>query len=259
MSTTLKTYQTVSLPEASLQELYPVPILSYQWPDGARLAGALREVILERRYKTPGVRVSNRGGGWHSENDLQDWSESPVAELKRRILLMTREVVLRTTPQAGREHLEGWQMEAWANVNGFGASNSSHDHLGGNNMWSGIFYVDAGGVDSSPALGGLTKFEDRSGVPQATTVGTNPFAREQAIVPETGLMVIFPASLRHYVETYRGKNQRMTIAFNLSHTGFVIPTYADQFQVRRWWWRNFRGVMVGLDRVKRKLGLGARD
>src|SRR5262245_37974793 len=259
MSTTLKTHQTISLPEASLTELFPVPVLSYRWPDGDRLAAELREVILERKHKTTGVRVSNRGGGWHSNNDLQDWPEAPVAELKRRILLMTREVVLRTTPQAATSHLEGWQMEAWANVNGFGASNSSHDHVGGNNMWSGIFYVDTGGVDSSPAMGGLTKFEDRSGVPQEIEVGTNPFAREHSIVPETGLMVLFPASLRHYVETYQGKNQRMTIAFNMKHTGFAIPTYADQLQANRWWWKNFRGLMVGLDRVKRKLGLGTRD
>jgi len=259
MSATLKTYQTVSLPEASLLELFPVPILSYQWPDGARLAAELREVILERRYRIPGVRVSNRGGGWHSDKDLQDWREAPVAELKRRVLLMTREVVLRTTPQAGRQHLEGWQLEAWANVNGFGASNSSHDHRGGNNLWSGIFYVDAGGVDSSPALGGLTRFEDRSGVPQEIAVGRNPFAREHAIVPETGLMVLFPAALRHYVETYRGRNQRMTIAFNLKHSGFLIPTYADQLQSKRWWWRNFRRVMVGLERTKRKLGMGSGD
>src|SRR6266540_964900 len=259
MRAMLKTYQTISLPEASLMELFPVPILSYHWPDGARLAAELDEVILERRYRTPGLQITNRGGGWHSEVDLQDWPEPCVGELKRRILLMAREVVLRTTPHASRHHLEGWKMEAWANVNGFGASNSSHDHVGGGNMWSGTFYVNTGGVDSSPALGGLTKFEDRSGAPQEIALGSNPFAREYAVVPETGLMLLFPASLRHHVETYRGRNQRVTIALDLKPAGFVMPTYADQLQARRWWWRNCRGIMVALQRVKGNLGIEAQD
>lgn len=256
MSTmTLSTDLTASLPEAQLLELFPIPVLTYQWPDGTRLAAELRGVIMERMSQTPGVQITNQGGGWHSETDLQEWRHPCVEDLKRRMLLMVREVVRRTTPNAGREHLEGWKIEAWANVNGCGASNRSHEHVGGNNMWSGIFYVDTGGVDSSPALGGLTKLEDRSGVPKEVLVNSDPFEREYTAVPQTGTMLLFPASLRHHVQTYRGRNQRVTIAFNLKHTGFVMPTYPDQLQAKRWWWKNFRGFMYCLERLKRMLGI----
>lgn len=246
------------LPEAKLFELFPTPVLLHQWPEGPALAAQLRDVVFQRMRETPGVRITNVGG-WHSEGDLQTWTQACVQELMGLVLRLTCEMVRRTTRNPAREHLEGWEIEGWANVNGYGASNRSHDHVGGNNVWSGIFYVDTGGVrSSSPEFGGLTKFEDRSGVPKEILANPDAFEREFTVVPEVGLMVLFPASLRHYVQTYYGQDRRVTIAFNLKHRGFRIPMYADQVQAQQWWWKNFRGLMAGLERTRQLARLGSR-
>lgn len=234
--------------ESRLVEILPTPILFHTWSDGAVLAADLREVILKKMERSPGVTRTNQGGGWHSDTDLQTWPEPCVADLNRRVLQIAREMVRRAIANPATQHLEGWRIEAWANVNGFGASNRSHDHVGGGNMWSGIFYVDTGGADSGANMGGLTRFEDRSRVP--ATQG-DPFHREYTIVPQVGLMVLFPATLRHYVQVYRGQALRITIAFNLAHPRFVIPKYEDELQAEQWWWKNFRGVMRGIDRARR--------
>src|SRR5262249_52179690 len=157
-------------------------------------------------------------------------------------------------PAPTREHLEGWRIEGWANVNRRGAFNKAHHHAGGRgnrNLWSGIYYVDEGGL-SSEAGGGLTRFEDRSGVPKEIMRCPDPFERELTIVPQVGLMVFFPATLNHYVMPYEGDADRITIAFNLKHDGFAIPRYPEA-EPQSFLWRNLRGPMLVADRLKRMI------
>src|SRR5437867_4342343 len=133
------------LSEAKLVELFPIPLLSYKWPDGEALGLQLTDVILRRMKQSSGVQRTNKGG-WHSESDFQDWPDPCVRELNSRILAFTKEMVRRTTRSVAPGHLDGWTIDAWANVNTAGAFNVSHRHLGGSNVWSGVFYVTTGGI-----------------------------------------------------------------------------------------------------------------
>jgi Putative 2OG-Fe(II) oxygenase len=157
------------------------------------------------------------------------------------------------TPQP--EHLQGWQVSAWANVNRHGDRNESHDHSGDEDtLWSGIYYVDPG--EGGAPTSGHTRLEDRSGVPKEVIRNPDPFEREHSITPEPGLMVLFPGRLWHRVEPFLGCGTRITVAFNLSHRGFVIPSYsgnAAQGGLKRWMWFNFRGVMIPASFMKQRL------
>jgi len=237
-----------ALDGATLLPLFATPLLVYRARGASELARDLEQVVLERMARSPGVSVSNRGG-WHSANDLETWPEAPVGRLMTEVRRATREIVRQTVAECREAHFENWRIEAWANVNVPGAFNVSHDHVGADNIWSGVFYVEGGGISAEARnKGGRTKLEDRSMVPKEVIVDQDPFGREHVVVPEDGLMVLFPASLRHYVEPYCGDETRITIAFNLKHDGFVIPLYEDM-QRQNWWWRNFRGLMLVKERL----------
>ena len=115
-----------------------------------------------------------------------------------------------------------WRANMWANINKRGHGNEFHSHPG--SFWSGVYYVDDGGIAADPSLGGELEFMDPRGpgpamyapqlafaMPGGLSVGAN-----ETVPPRTGRLVMFPAWLLHQVRPYRGGAERISIAFNLS-------------------------------------------
>jgi hypothetical protein len=67
------------------------------------------------------------------------------------------------------------------------------------------------------------ELEDPIGIARTSENNGDAFVHEVEITPGPGLMVLFPSTLRHRVEPYRGDSQRITIAWNLFHSRFHIP------------------------------------
>jgi uncharacterized protein (TIGR02466 family) len=246
------------LPGAELLELFPTPLLRHLWPDSEALNAELRDVILARMRVAHGESTwqGSNIGGWHSPKDLDTWPHPCVGVLSTRIQTLVQEMVARVVARPLEAHLRDWSFYAWANVSYRGAKNASHVHSHEKNtIWSGIYYVDAGEDASVSAPSGVTKFEDRSGVPKEVIGNPDPFEREFSVTPQPGLMVLFSSKLWHRVEPFEGTGARITVAFNVSHPGFVVPVYpasesSDPGGLRSWMWRNFRGVMLSLSRAK---------
>ena len=234
------------LKDVVLLKLFETPVIIYEWPDGKELADKLRDLVYKKMEASKGIIVSNVGG-WHSEKGIENtWADECVKELMQKIHLAKDEVIKRTVKNPTEAHFNNWQTETWANVNWKNSFNASHAHMVKDTVWSGIFYVETGDADSNSSYGGRTIFENRSMVPKEIINNKNPFENEFAVVPKKGLMVLFPASLHHYVEKYTGDKKRITIAFNLKHKGFVIPDYStldDHKNEITWMWKNFRGIM----------------
>lgn len=234
------------LPTAELQEVFPNPTLQYLWPDSDTLNAELKALILAKVREKPG-EARSIAGGLQSDRTVQDWPEPCVKQLLDRIDTMIRELVLRLVDNPRDEHFEGWRKEVWANVNRHGNYNRSHDHTRDNNLWSGIYYVEPGyGADgSAESAGGRTQFEDVTGVPVTRDAAGQPVLREFSVQPRAGLMILFPGHLRHRVDPYLGQDVRITVAFNLRHPAFTVPSLATQgFGETDWMWKNFRGVMI---------------
>ncbi len=249
-------------------EIGSSPIFTHVWPDSAALNAELRRLVLGRMATTPGLKKSNCGG-WQSERDLQLWQDPAIDTLLERMRAMLRTVIAETVPGAGEDILDGWDIEAWANVNQLGDTVAAHDHSGGVNMWAAIYYVDTGETGDAPGSG-YTRYMDMSGTPRPVR-GDAPVAiratgadRQEncagpqhtgdydlQLRPEAGKMVVFPATLPHYVTAYTGTDKRITIALNLRHTRFVVADYATPYSRRRVMWRNHRGAMLVMYRAKR--------
>ena len=105
---------------------------------------------------------------------------------------------------------------------GPGGWNAPHHHFPCH--WSGVYYVDDGGISADPSLGGELEFMDPRGpapamyaphlafaIPGGLSVGAN-----ETVQPKAGRLVMFPAWLLHQVRPYRGDAERISVALNLS-------------------------------------------
>lgn len=191
---------------------FPTPIFRHRWPEAesAPVNQALQAAILARREQASGISLSNVGG-WQSDPDFMNWPVPEIAQLSRWIdqafgMIMGRE--LETTEFKSRYVVGGW-----ANINEYGDYNRTHIHS--NHHWSGVYYVDVGEPSADIGPNGAIEFLDpRPAVgvfdlPGVTATGT------WTILPEPGLMLLFPSWLRHAVLPYYGESTRITIAFNL--------------------------------------------
>lgn len=201
----------------SLVTLFGTPILIDELPDAAALNAELARMIAAREQSHPGTQHSNLGG-WQSDWEMDRWGG--VAAIK--LLAIGRNTANRiTTDRQGRPVSIQWKANMWANVNRTGHGNEFHSHPG--SFWSAVYYVDDGGIDADPSLGGELEFMDPRGpgpamyAPQLAygsaglSVGANETVR-----PKSGRLVMFPAWLLHQVRPYRGTARRISIAFNLS-------------------------------------------
>ncbi|CAN5404309.1 hypothetical protein BH23BAC1_BH23BAC1_51710 [soil metagenome] len=199
------------------------------------------------------MEISNRGG-WQSKTDLFESDNKTISLFKEKILKAHKQLLKHLNQDNSDENLKDWLIEAWANINLKGHSNSSHDHTKNHNLWSGIYYLENGGNEKD--IAGETVFEDRHYTSNGYTVNRvpseirnmAPVKNEYKIQPKTGMMVLFPGTLFHRVEKYNGQNERITIAFNLRHKNFGYYDFDSEIpgssgKLKNWLWYNFRGAM----------------
>ena len=198
--------------------LFSTPVVLSDLPDAAALNADLRAAIVHRETTHPGTQHSNLGG-WQSEWDMDRWGGAAAIKL----LAIGRNTANRvTTDRLGNPVALTWKANMWANINRSGHGNEFHSHPG--SFWSGVYYVDDGGISADPSLEGSLEFMDPRGpgvtmyaptlafnCPGGLSVGAN-----EVVVPKAGLMVLFPAWVLHQVRPYKGNAERISIAFNLS-------------------------------------------
>jgi len=188
-------------------QLFAFPLYSSVIAGFEERRGALTQEILAMRDAHAGVVRSNRNA-WHSgEEFLQHRSEN-VAWVLQKILKFSRFVL-------GR-YYDNWQTSeldlggCWANVLDAGGWNAPHHHFPCH--WSGVFYVSTGPVgekQGDPA--GMIEFLNPT--PWLSAAG-QPGNFLHA--PKNGLMLIFPASIYHFVHPHSNAEPRVSIAYNFN-------------------------------------------
>lgn len=184
-------------------QLWPTLVSTFA-VDDAELLGHAAEEILSRAAVFPTVARGERTG-WQSASDLLTWTPH-----MRGLGALFADAVATISPESGRR---GIDAAAWANVLGRGDYVTPHTHAGA--AWSAVLYVDAG--DSGEAQGGFLSMRDpRAG---AAMVITDANVADSACTfhlhPRTGMLVVFPAWLVHWVPPYRSARPRISIAANL--------------------------------------------
>ena len=105
-----------------------------------------------------------------------------------------------------------WMM-GWANVLRENSYNRLHNHHPSG--WSAVYYVQVGESKLDDSLNGVIEFIDpRPGINAAKLPGS-PFDQKIRLAPEDGMLLLFPAWLKHIVYPYRGGATRIAIAINI--------------------------------------------
>jgi uncharacterized protein (TIGR02466 family) len=197
--------------ELEVMKAFPTVIGQFRVPDAEAMNQDLEALILAEEGSYSSLVRSNIGG-WHSRPDFQNRPEAAVGALTTWITWVVSRMV-DATAEAGafKGHASIW---AWATVCREGAYHAPHSHPG--SAWSGVYYVDAGRTNTNRPLSGMLEFLDpRVGVEAVNTPG-DPYGEPVRVRPESGLLVVFPSWLYHWVHPYAGQTPRIAVSFNVT-------------------------------------------
>jgi uncharacterized protein (TIGR02466 family) len=188
---------------------FPTLIGRFAVPDAEAMNQDLQTLILKEETTYESLGRSNVGG-WHSQTDFLNRPGHAVAALTNWVTWALRQMIDAT---AGPGTFTGAiSVSAWATTCRAGAYHAPHSHP--DSAWSGVYYVNAGTYNPERALSGVLEFIDpRAGVDAVTAPG-DPYGSPVRVRPESGLLVVFPSWLYHWVHPYTGRTPRIAISFN---------------------------------------------
>ncbi|HEU4683736.1 MAG TPA: 2OG-Fe(II) oxygenase family protein [Nitrospira sp.] len=209
--------------ELSLRPIFSTPLVVFSVPDCQAFNDELKQAVLAREASL--TSYSDREViGWSSPHDLSmmEWAGKPLTELFKCVTQVAATATEFSERTGKATQHPSWQVvEIWANVQRHGGTNGYHAHPG--SFWSGVYYVDVGDITDEQDVGGeLQLFDPRGCLPRMLA----PYLRYAmpelhdagntiSLKPSTGQCVMFPGWQAHAVAPYRGKNPRISIAFNL--------------------------------------------
>jgi uncharacterized protein (TIGR02466 family) len=158
--------------------------------------------VLALRASSPTPAGRTNRGGWNSKD--MDVLERPVwAPLRQAI----HGACVTALSEMGRGQ-DAFELQSWVNLHERGGFNFLHMHEA--SLLSGSFYLKV------PAGAGALTFRDpRPGVLHGVVKGSVPNGHADIhLQPSSGLLVLFPSWMEHYVEPHESDETRICIAFN---------------------------------------------
>jgi uncharacterized protein (TIGR02466 family) len=201
-STTYRLGEPVTLPSLQYYDLFPTRIWQVRLEALQPHFAAWTSWVLALRAANPAPAGRTNRGGWNSRES---------ALLEQPILAPLRQIIHSACAAALAEMGRGGQpfvLQSWVNLHDRGGFNFLHMHEA--SLLSGSFYLKV------PAGAGALCFRDpRPGVIHGAVKGSFPNAHADVnLRPSTGLLVLFPAWMEHYVEPHESDEPRICIAFN---------------------------------------------
>lgn len=194
--------------------LFPTPLFVYDIPNVEALNRELAERLRAESEASPSLRRANVGG-WHSSPDLAHRADDTYRAMIKSIVDHVDATHAKIVSGRSPAPASKWRFaaQAWATVMRNGDYTIAHDH--GEAHWSTSYYVDAGDADleRTPDSGAFSVLDPRrGGVPAPGLDLGSTFT----VRPRSGMLVVFPGWLQHYVHPYRGTRPRVMIACNVT-------------------------------------------
>jgi len=188
--------------------LFSTEILVFRLPGVQSLAQSLAALLVDERCTRPSWDVANVGG-WHSPPDLSQRPD-PFPAVMQLVVDHVGLALRSWCEEAGRPVPRfRYGVQAWSTVMEQGDYTILHDH--GDAAFSAVFYADAGDAPDSAHLAFVDPRRATSRV-----AGLELWPSTFTVRPETGMLVLFPGALQHYVHPYRGSRPRVCLSANVS-------------------------------------------
>jgi uncharacterized protein (TIGR02466 family) len=195
--------------ESKIIPAFPTLIGRFQIPDAEPMNRELRLLIMNEASACPALGRSNVGG-WHSRPDLLHKLNPAMFAMTGWLKWALRRMV--DASSGGDRYTGTPSVSAWATICRTGAYHAPHSHP--DSAWSGVYYVDAGTPSPEQPLSGVLEFLDPRNGAEALPRPGDPYGEPLRIQPQSGLLVVFPSWLYHWVHPYAGKAPRIAISFN---------------------------------------------
>jgi uncharacterized protein (TIGR02466 family) len=186
---------------------------------------ALLEDIYEWQAEDDVELVRSNNGGWHSPADIFKRNQPGLKRVCKLMVscfgLCTKEIA----PEFKPEDMD-MKGEGWVNVNPIHSFNVPHDHPGF--TWSGVYYVSIPEKkDAKSRSGSIELLDPRTNTAaMATDIAgkSTYFSPKRTLNPKSGMILIFPSYLRHWVYPNEENQDRISIAFNFRY----LPRHRSQ-------------------------------
>jgi len=197
--------------------LWPTVLMRHSLP-GAEAANPLLIEIIEKLDSASDDMTANYLSG-----DFMVYDHPVVAWLRDCF----NRAVVDYARHAGIDYRMDWHLQAWPNVNRFGDYHNLHNHP---HSWlSGTYYVQVptdraereGRSDLDP--GAISFFDPRPQANMLAVRGDPQVDPEHRIMPEPGLLLLWPAFLHHLVHPNLSRQKRISISFN------VVLKWRDEY------------------------------
>lgn len=194
--------------------LFATPIFAFDDAANAELDRELAGRLIAESQGTPGI-VRGSSGGWHSVPDLTQRLEACYQDLMHRVIARVQLAFMELArdEDAMVDLHYRFAVQAWATVMRHGDHTLVHDHTEAH--FAVVYYPDAGDADLEmfPDSGRLCFVDPRRGT--SVIPGVELFPSQYAIEPRTGMLVVFPGYLQHFVQPYHGGRPRVSISCNV--------------------------------------------
>lgn len=192
-------------------EAFSSTIVSYRLSKPDDLNARLLDVADDWRAEDPeGIGVTTING-WHSARTLFQRKDAAVRELAQHITLALVSYVRRYIPDYDPVRRKSVTEEG-VNIIGQGGFNVPHTH--DQFQVSGCYYVSV--PDTAVGMSGAIEFLNPvSAVPAVDELGHKMLPDHFRVWPKPGQLLIFPATLSHWVMPNQEQQERVSIAFNL--------------------------------------------
>lgn len=194
---------------ARYTELWPTTLLQDMLP-GAENANLLLVDMIEEMDS-------------QSADMTTEYLQGNFLDIPHPVVVWLRDCINRSVYEyaahAGIDYEMDWHVQAWPNVNRFGDYHNLHNHP---HSWlSGTYYVQVpsgepkvkGRADLNP--GAISFFDPRPQANMLAVRNDGQVEAEHRIMPEPGMLLIWPAFLHHLVHPNLYEGSRISISFNV--------------------------------------------
>lgn len=195
----------------SRDSLFPIYLWRFRIDDHVALNRALLKEIAKRRANEPGLDNRATRYGWQSERDLFRRREPAHQKLALAVNRIIGQAIEELWPPGALTDT-ALIANGWVNINPPGGYNAPHIHP--DTLISGTYYVSVPAVGANP-VGGAIEFNVPHPTLKMSNVVVTPMLAERVrVMPEPGLVLLFPGTLSHWVHPNDSDGDRVSISFN---------------------------------------------
>ena len=191
--------------------LFSTPLCLFEIENSADLNKKLISESRAWRKQEKGANVSNQGDSWHSPDGLMMRGDPGFSEISKMIPQIAAQYALQINPHLDIKNFR-FEANAWVNINRKGGFNTAHHH--GTYHVSGVYYVKQP-AKATGQSGMIELINSRFDYHIFNQLGGQAFAPNVKMRPAVGSMLVFPATLLHFVFPNETDEERISLAWNL--------------------------------------------